>query len=417
MRPNGRSRAARGTTRGHGPRGLRVAWGAAIALGTCGGCGGHGVSIPPFSVHGGVVVVDLDGDGLDDVAVTSTYIADAPPHPGVVEVYRQSAPGLFDAPLAYDVGADPWGLSAGDVDGDGRLDLVAASPGSAGPWGVAILRQDPAQPGRFLPFTWVPTGTPTRDADVGELTGDAAADVAASDGVQANARVLLLEQDPVQPNSFLPPVMLATGAGRGSDDLVVADVDGDHRADLVVAVYAGVAVLRQLPGGGFAPPTLLSAGLETTGVAVGDLDGDGRTDIVAANAGNAPAGGSGGSSVTVLLQTSPGSFARTDLPVADGARRVAIGDLDGDLVPDLAVVSLVYQSQHPSRVSVVRQSSSPRGAFTVTAVYDGTFGADALGLGDTNGDGRLDVVLNDGPAVLRQRSSPAGTFDAVTSLR
>ena len=51
-------------------------------------------------------------------------------------------------------------------------------------------------------------------------------------------------------------------------------------------------------------------------MSAGDVDGDGRVDVVAANAGQAPSGGTGGASVTILRQTSPGSFVTTDIPVA-----------------------------------------------------------------------------------------------------
>jgi hypothetical protein len=101
-------------------------------------------------------------------------------------------------------------------------------------------------------------------------------------------------------------------------------------------------------------------------------------------------------------------------------RRAAPGHrgLDGDGVPDIAVVSLVYQSQSiPSRVSILLQSPTSRGHFPIARVYDGPYSGSFIAIGDVNGDGRNDIVLNDGPSVLLQRANAPGTFDPVRTLR
>lgn len=395
-------------------------------LAACGGGGGDADIIPPFWSEGGVVVADFDADGRVDVAVAAAYVAGPPPHPGYVRVYRQSTAGTFDAPVDYRVGPDPGGLSAGDLDGDGRLDLVAATSMTAAPrintisdnGGISILRQNATQAGSFLSSQWLDTGGGPTDAAIAQLTSDGLADVVVADGVLLNGRALLLAQNAALPGTFLAPVALLAGSGNGSDDLAVGDINGDGRTDIVLAAYNVVAVFYQNASGGFDPVVSLSAGMRVEGVALADLDGDGRTDIVAANAGNAPAGGTGGASITVLRQTAPGNFTGTNIIVPDGARKVAIGDLNGDGFPDLAAVSLVFQSfDTPSRVSVLLQSSLNRGQFSVSGVYDGPFSGYFIAIGDINNDGLNDIVVNDGPTVLLQRATAVGTFDSAHSLR
>ena len=409
-------------TEGFGTWSGRLA-GAALLLGSACGGGGGDVVIPPFWVWGQVVVADLDGDGRDDVAVAATLI-DGGTHRNSVQVFLRGAGGGFAAPTAYPLAFDPWGVSVGDLDGDGRPDLVVAIPASTPPQlntpgdsgGLVLLRQDPATPGRFLAPVWVRTGGAAEACAVADLTGDGLADVAVADGVLVNGRILLLAQAPDPPGSFLPAVPVPVAAGQGFSSLVAADVDGDGRPDLVLAGSGGLAVLHQRAGGGFTAPVLLAVGQRFDGVAAADLDGDGRLDLVAANPGNAPNGGRGGASVTVFLQAQPGIFTATAVPVADGARQVAIGDLDGDGLPEVAVISLVYQSlSTPSKVTILRQSATRRGTFVAAAALDGTQNANFLALGDADGDGRTDLILNEGPSVMLQTAP--GVFSPPRALR
>lgn len=408
-------------------RRIRVGLIAILTLAACGGGGGGDSTnaIAPFWTSSGVVVTDLDGDGRADVAVARAYVSGAPPHAGYVSVSLQSTPGQFSAPVLYAIGPDPWGLSVGDFDGDGLSDLVAATPSTVAPQPgtitdsgeVSILRQDTVQRGRFAPAQRVSTGGAAYGAAIARLTGDQYDDLIVADGVLVNGRALLLAQNAAQPGTLLAPLSLLAGAGHGSQDVAVGDLNGDGRADIVLAAYDRVAVFYQSAAGGFEPVLLLTAGLRPEGVAIADIDGDGRLDIAVANAGNAPAGGTGGASVTLLLQLIAGTFSATNTPIADGARRVAIADLNGDGLPDLAVISLVYQDlATPSRVSVLLQSTINRGQFSAASVYGGPSSGNFIAIGDLNADGLNDIVINDGPVVMLQRSTAPGTFDGPRAI-
>jgi hypothetical protein len=392
-------------------------------LSSCGG-GGGGSSIPPFWSQSGMVLGDFNGDGRLDVARANIYISGPPPHAGYVDVFLQNSAGRFDAPTQYATGPDPWGLAAGDLDGDGHLDLVAVTSRN-GPaqintisdsGGVSILRHDSAHPGQFLASNWIATGGAPESAAIADLNADGAGDLLVADAIIVNGRALLYLQDKVHAGAFLPPTSLQTGGG--SVAVVLKDLNGDGLNDIVLSVYDAIIVRYQRPGGGFDAPLTIASGHAISSIAVDDIDGDGRADIVTTGAGNAPAGGTGGANVTILRQLSPGSFQANTIAVSDGAIGIALGDLDGDGITDIATVSLVYQSlTRPSYVTVLLQSGVDRGQFSVAAVYQGPLSAGFIGIGDANSDGLNDIILNDGPSVLQQRVSALGTFDAFRTLR
>lgn len=390
----------------------------ALALACAGGLGGGDFHILPFWVRDHVVATDLNGDGRPDVAVVATYI-DAGAHTDSVEVYLQSASGGFEPPVRYPVARGPWGLCAGDLDGDGRPDLIVLSPSTEPPQdgvpgnsgGLSVLRQDPAMPGRFLPAVWVPTGGVAETAAIMDVTGDGLPDVVVGDGVNLNSRILVLAQAPGQPGVLLPPVAVPMGTGHGMVDMVVADVNGDGLPDLVVSGYDRVVVLYRLAGGGFAPPVFLGSGFRINSVAAADLDGDGRMDLVAAHTRDLLAVDRGSSTVLVFRQTQPGLFTLAQIPVVGSFEQVAIADLNGDGLLDLAALS----TDGTAKVTVFLQSSVQPGTFSAFGSFAGPSMAEFFALGDLDGDGRTEVILSEGPSVMRQ--TDPGVFGPPRPLR
>jgi len=210
------------------------------------------------------------------------------------------------------------------------------------------------------------TGNITPSVAVGDLNGDGLPDIVAADYDMNgnNGQVTVFIQDAANPGTFL--AALTFPAGAQPQAVRIADVDGDGRADLVIANrgpgtdgtgMAGVSVLLQDSAhpGSFLAPVTYSTPRGAIDVAVADLNGDGKPDLAVASLGPAPTG-----AVSVLLQssTSPGTFGTaSSYPGFGQPLSVAIADLNGDGHPDIAVAD-------GYNATVMLQSTSSPGVFS-----------------------------------------------------
>jgi hypothetical protein len=389
---------------------------AIFALGSltaCGaGAGGGTVVLPPFNMYWSVAVADLNGDGRLDIVASYSKISGPPPHPGVVAIFFQDAanPGNFLPPVAYDVGNDPVALAIGDLNGDGNLDIVTANTimnvDGTGSSSVSVLLQDPANPGHFLSAASYPTGFSPVAVAIGDLNGDGRPDLAVAD----TTGISLLMQNPAAPGQFLGAETISVGNG-GTSAVAIADLNGDGKADLV-ATASGVSVYLQDPHspGHFLSPASYAVGAQPISIAVQDLDGDGRPDLAIANLGTPEDGST--ASLSVLLQSPSGAGAflpATNYTTGIRSYAVAAADLNGDGKADIAVANSGTLSG--SSVSVFLQNPLAPGIFEPATNYAGSGVITCVAIGDMNGDNKPDLVIADSGIVIRlQDPASPGQF-------
>jgi hypothetical protein len=207
--------------------------------------------------------------------------------------------------------------------------------------------------------------------------------------------------------SFAAPTSFGTAQEPSS--LVIDDLNADGELDLVVGTSQSVEVLlNDTPAGAaaaqFGAEVSISGSAES-GIAVADINGDSKPEIVVLRS-----GGSGAFDVflnsTVIEGTTP-SFqlaAHVLLGAAGPASTIVMGDFDGDGKPDIMTTStsgtvFVFLN--------VTDTDSPSPAFAAPVTVGSGGGNSRPALGDFDGDGRLDYVLDEGTrfAVVRNTTT------------
>jgi cysteine-rich repeat protein len=303
----------------------------------------------------GVVLADLNGDGVLDLAATN-------PASNSVGVWFGNGAGSFALAAQYTTGTGPSAIASGDFDGDGQPDLAVVNAGANT---LVILHAGSA--GAFTvgaPTTLTGTVATIAAAD---LDGDGHLDlaIAASNGLQ-----------------------LWHGSGTGSFSLAstlsvfqvaalaIGDFDHDGHVDLAVATSIAVVTLHGTGGGGFAAQVTLASLSGSHALIATDLDGDGYLDLAAA---------SGTASVSVWFGGATGFAAPVGLTTASAATTLAAGDFDGDGATDLAAVASGYATLFHRAGRAFTQAGP--------AVATGGNGATIAVAGNLNSDGAQDLVV------------------------
>ena len=335
-----------------------------------------------------VSVGDIDGDGKTDVLV-SHY---ANGQNSGVFIYRNTSTTStvsFAAPVNFNP-AGYRGVGLGDLDGDGKLDMAIIGEGSS----LRVMRNTSTAGNiSFAAGVDLLVGNSPYGIAIDDVDGDGKADIALNFYPDVATSILRNISEPGA-IAFAPRVTYAVRGGRNT---LLSDLDGDKKPELIVpnAVNNEFSVLKNncTKGNISFGPAVTIPGYTHSWMAAGDLDGDGKTDLVT--------GDHNGSLIFVYRNTTSGGAIQFATPIQLVAnvnpQELKLSDLDGDGKLDIAVVLISHN------LAVFKNNSTPGNiSFSPKVDYaPGTYnGEHALALGDITGDGKDDAIVTSETARL-----------------
>jgi hypothetical protein len=341
-----------------------------------------------------VSAADLNDDGKLDLLVLNS---------GSVGVLLGNGDGTFQPVKTFLTGGTSTWAAVADVNDDGKPDVVVANSngGSDGQGSVGVLMGN--GDGTLKPVViYSSGGMATAFVAVADVNKDSKPDllvVNTSDcqDCAGSVGVLLGNGD----GSFQTEVSYSTGAYSSS--LTVADVNGDGNLDLVIDNGGtfdggGLAVLLGKGDGTFGAAVNYGTGggYNNGPIVVTDVNGDHKPDLLMAN--GSCYGGSGGC-IGVLLGNGDGSFQPSVTYACSGAAgcdALAVADINGDGYPDLVIANDIQTTGKHETGSVGTLLGNGDGTFQPVVLHDsGGFYGTQIFAADLNGDGKLDVLVAD----------------------
>lgn len=289
-----------------------------------------------------ITVNDLDGDGVLDIAVTNKSMNSI----SLIKGYGYSGAIYFYPPIEYNTLAAPISLATGDIDLDGKPDLIIGYANDS----ISVFRN-----------------------------------------TSSNSYL-----------SLAPRVDKALPAGTTAGRVAVADIDGDalSQSDIVVACSGSTNQLSVFRNTSTSGNVTLAARVDynpsasgaINAIAIGKINNDTKADICIGH-------GTSGISVvrnnsTTGVITLASGVSLTGLANTPGD--IAINDLDGDTYPDLTIG--YNTASVGSRVSVFENTSASGFTFNSKVDYTipGTNPTPSITVADLNNDGKSDIVAGSG---------------------
>ncbi|TAF68374.1 MAG: DUF4347 domain-containing protein, partial [Oscillatoriales cyanobacterium] len=296
----------------------------------------------PFSVSIG----DINGDGKPDLAVANfnSYSASI-----LLNTTATNATTPTFAPkVDFATGNSPRSVSIGDINGDGKPDLAVANRSS---YSASILLNTTATNATtptFAPKVDFATGSNPYSVSIGDINGDGKPDLAVANYNDSTASILL---NTTATNATTPTFATKVDFTTGSNpySVSIGDINGDGKPDLAVANRSSnsASILLNTTATNattptFAPKVDFTTGTGPFSVSIGDINGDGKPDLAVANLNS--------NSASILLNTTatnattPTFATKVDFTTGSNPFSVSIGDINGDGKPDLAVANLSSNS-------------------------------------------------------------------------
>lgn len=329
-----------------------------------------------------IAVVDINGDNKSDLAVANQTA-------GTLSIFKnvgKSGNILFAPKVDFTAGSGSFDIAYGDFDGDGKPDLAVTNANSGGSSTVSIFKNTSSgQNISFANKTDYECGASATGVAVGDLDGDGKPDLIVA-SVNSVSIFVFKNTSTAQSVSFASGISYF--AGR-PERVSIGDLSGDGKPEIVIADFNGlVSVFKNESSNGnisLGSKMDYQAGSFPVDVSIGDLDGDNKADLVVANFVS--------NNISVLRNTSFNggiSFApKEDYATGENPQIVSINDADGDGKADLAVNSNTLHN-----ASILKNTSTKGNiSFMPKVDFAASYNPTSAKLDDLNGDGKPDLII------------------------
>lgn len=363
---------------------------------------GSPANLPVTGQPTAVEVVDLTGDGAEEICVTFAG------SPGQLMIFENDGAGGVAQQIVLPTGDMPVDVTSGDFDGDLRMDLAVANNLSLD---VTLYFNDDEDPANGMVIEDLDVGAPPTCLAGINANFDAAADlvVGLADTDGDGNGFWAIYTGTLGVRGAGPGGGMTGGGGLATGGEPVFGDPSDDEDQKTIIFFGGTSTGRADVGKNNSVPGLqglslsidhYDAGADPQGLTHADLNGDGHDDIILSS------GLNGSMAVLLADPTMPSTFLPAlQIPIGDSPTRVTAVDFDQDGNMDLAVI---VDSDGDSRVRVLQNDGNM--AFTTidTAEDEGVVLLDS---GDISGNGVSELVtIGDGSALR-------GMGDPILSLR
>lgn len=359
----------------------------------------------PYDIAAG----DLDSDGKPDLVVVNGG------YPYSISIYKNTgSTGAFSFASKIDIptGNVPFGVAISDIDSDGKLDIIITNTSS---FSITIFRNS----GISGTIVFNRVDLPAQNPDLvvtGDLNKDGKPELIVTNFVAHSISVYKNNSTPGTV-SFAPRTDY--GTGQFPNDVALTDIDGDSWQDVVVTNKESdfVSIFKNNGGTSLIVNNGLIKGIDANSIMMADIDLDGKPDL----------GITKGNAISIFRNISTtGNMAFStaqDFPTADNPKGIKIADLDGDQKPDVAVscganvVSVLKNNSTGNTIALQPKFDIATGDAPYDLCIADLDGDNKPDMATVNqGDNTISLLRNqvDGPDIFSINPKQATTGDLIT---